>query len=357
MKDKIHINPEFAGLLEKFITGECSLAELYRLEIFLDDEKSGTALKERMALELEDQLYPVNEKFRSERLFGELRKRISRHEKKQHVRRISFSFFRIAAMLVMSFILGGTLIYFADRFRTDEPESSWFEVVAPLGAKSQVILPDSSSIWLNAGSKLKYSSQFNKTERTLKLEGEAYFKVAKNKTLPFIVNAWGFLVEAVGTEFNIKAYQEEPVIETVLVEGKVELAHLNEDIADDTFLNPRYKATFYKSGFSSLNNRERLVITPDVDFWPLISWKDGRYIFNKELLKDLAVKLGRRYNYSFQFESDDVKNYRFSGTLKDETLEQVLDVIRFSSPISYEIHGNEVTIKKDLSRTDNFNDQ
>lgn len=352
MTEKIHIDPEFAGLLEKFKAGECSPAELYRLEIFLDDEKSQAALKERMTFELEDQLYPVNEKFRRERLFGEIRKRIFQHEKKQHVKTISFSFFRIAAMLVISFILGGTLIYLTGRFRADEPESSWFEVVAPLGAKSQIILPDSSMIWLNAGSKLKYSSQFNKTERTLKLEGEAYFKVAKNKALPFIVNAWGFLVEAVGTEFNIKAYQEEPVIETVLVEGKVKLAHLSQDIAADTFLNPRYKATFYKSESTALN--ERLIITPDVDFWPLISWKDGRYIFNKELLKDLAVKLGRRYNYSFQFESDDVKNYRFSGTLKDETLEQVLDVIRFSSPISYEIHGNNVTIKKDLSRTNNF---
>jgi len=75
------------------------------------------------------------------------------------------------------------------------------------------------------------------------------------------------------------------------------------------------------------------------------------------LLSDLAVKLGRRYNYSFQFESDDIKNYRFSGTLKDETLEQVMDVIRFSSPISYKIQGNTVIIKKDFSRTDNFNEQ
>ncbi len=357
MADKIHINPEFAGLIKKFRAGKCSLAELYRLEIFFNDEKSEAALKERMTLELEDQRYPVSEIFNRERLFADLKKTIIRHEKKERARTISLSFSRIAALLLLSFLFGGTLTYFTGWLQTEEPESSWFEVVAPLGAKSQVILPDSSMIWLNAGSKLKYSSQFNKTERKLKLEGEGYFKVARNKALPFIVNAWGFLVEAVGTEFNIKAYQEESTIETVLVEGKVKLDHLDEDIADDTFLNPRNKATFYKSGFSPLAHHERLIITPDVDFWPLISWKDGRYIFNKELLKDLAVKLGRRYDYSFQFESDEIKNYRFSGTLKDETLEQVMDVIRFSSPISYKIQGKTVTIKKDFSRTDHFNEQ
>lgn len=354
MKDQIHIDPGFVRLLEKFRDGNCSLAELYRLELFLNDEQSGTALKERMIRELENQHYPVTENFIKERLFADLKKKLARREEQKHVRTIALSFFRIAAMLILSFFLGGTMVYFTGWFRDDEPESSWFEVVAPLGSKSQVVLPDSSTIWLNAGSKLKYSSNFNKTERKLELEGEAYFQVAQNKALPFIVNAWGFLVEAVGTEFNIKAYREEATIETILVEGKVALDHLNEDIADDTFLSPRYKATFYKSGFSPLNRRERLVITPDVDFWPLISWKDGRYIFNKELLKDLAVTLGRRYDYSFQFESDDVRNYRFSGTLKDETLEQVMDVIRFSSPISYEIRGKTVTIKKDLSRTKNF---
>jgi len=304
MEDQIHIDSEFAGLLEKFKAGKCSLAELYKLEIFLNDEKSGTALKKKMTLELEDQRYPVSEPFQRERLFADLKKTICRREKKERVRTISLSFSRIAALIIVSFLLGGTLIYFTGRLQTEEPESSWFEVVAPLGAKSQVILPDSSTIWLNAGSKLKYSSQFNKTERTLELEGEGYFKVARNRALPFIVNAWGFLVEAVGTEFNIKAYREEPVIETVLVEGRVKLDHLAEDLADDIFLNPRYKATFYKSGSSSLAHHERLIITPDVDFWPLISWKDGRYIFNRELLSDLAVKLGRRYNYSFQFETE-----------------------------------------------------
>lgn len=351
MEAQSHIDPEFAALIGKFRAGRCTLAELYRLEVFLNDERSEMALKARMIHELQDLQYPANETFRREQLFAELRKRIVRHEEKQGAGIFPLRFFRLAAMLVLSFLLGASLIYFTGR-RPDLPESSWFEVVAPLGAKSQVILPDSSRIWLNAGSKLKYSSQFNKTERNLKLEGEAYFKVAHNKSLPFVVNAWGFLVEAVGTEFNIKAYQEEPVIETVLVEGKVELGHLNEDIADDTFLNPHYKATFYKSGTSGVN--ERLVITPDVDFWPLISWKDGRYIFHKELLKNLAVTLGRRYDYSFRFASDDIKDYRFSGTLEDETLEQVLDLIRFSSPVAFEIKGKTVTIKKDQIRTKNF---
>ena len=94
---------------------------------------------------------------------------------------------------------------------------SFCEVTAPLGSTSEIVLPDSSRVWLNAGSRIKYTTTFNQNNRMLYLEGEGYFRVAKNKQLPFVVDAYGFEVKAIGTEFNVKAYKEDAIIETTMV--------------------------------------------------------------------------------------------------------------------------------------------
>ncbi len=358
MEHEQHIkNTRFFTLLEKFRNGKCSLAELYELETFFGKEETASALKDRMMQELDSLTYPVTKQFSRDKIFQRLKQQIRQQERKNNTRVLPLlRFVRIAALVVLSFLLGGTSVYFAGQHLSKDPVEAWCEIVAPLGSKTQVTLPDSSQVWLNAGSKLRYATTFSQTNRILRLEGEGYFEVAKNKRLPFIVDAWGFLVQAVGTEFNMKAYEEEPTVETILVTGKLKLDNREKDIAANTYLDPYFKATYYKTGFPEANTHKRLVITRNVDPLPLISWKDGTYIFQKELLKDLAVKLGRRYNYSFHFESNEIKRYRFSGTLKDETLQQVMEVIRFSSPISYKIQGQTVTIKKDHSRTGNFSE-
>jgi len=355
MNKNSHINQRFVLLLERFQAGKCSLTELYELETFLEQAENVSALKEQMFWELEHAAYPVVKPLNREQLFRKLKQQIALRRRKESTRILPlFKFIRIAAAIVLSFILGGTLVYFISQHPSKEIPVFWCEVVAPLGAKSQVILPDSSVVWLNAGSKLRYSTGFNVSDRKISLEGEGYFVVAKNKQLPLVVNAWGFLVRAVGTEFDVKAYQEEPTIETIQVKGKVKLDHATEPISDHVFLDPGYKATFYKKGASLDKYHSRLVISPESDLWSLISWKEGLLIFKKEPLKDLAVKLSRKYNYTFQFRSESARNYRFTGTLEDETLQQVMDVISLTAPVSYEIKGKTVLINMDENRIRNF---
>ncbi len=357
MKKDQHLNPRFAQLLERFQSGQCSLAELDELEILLDQGENEFSLKKRMFLELEHAVYPEGNPFDGEQLFLELKRQIALRRKKKGQRVLPlFRFVRIAAAVVLSFILGGTLVYWGSRHPSKESPVSWSEIVAPLGAKSKITLPDSSVVLLNAGSKLRYSTRFNVSDRKLILEGEGYFAVAKNKQMPFVVNAWGFLVRAVGTEFDIKAYKEEPIIETVLVKGRVKLDHDTEPISGHVFLDQGYKAVFYKRG-SSAGRKNRLVISPESDIWSRISWKEGLLIFKQEPLKDLAIKLERKYNCRIQFMSPGARNYRFSGTLEDETLQQVLDVISLTSPISYEIKEKTVIINMDQNRIGNFKKQ
>ncbi|WP_423127990.1 FecR family protein [Gaoshiqia sp. Z1-71] len=290
MKNRQNIVSKFDDLLEKFQAGECSLTELYELQVYFQEEDLSRILRDEMSGRLEQESASSSVVFNSEQLFQKLEQQISLDKRQRKVRRliVELNRIRVAAIIIFSFLLGGTAVFFLSDPLNEEEVESFCEVVAPLGAKSRVILPDNSVVWLNAGSKLRYSTNFNKNDRNLSLEGEAYFQVTKNKLLPFVVDAFGFQVKAIGTEFNVKAYEEDPTIEATLIEGKAVLAHRTELITSDVCLGPRYKATFYRqdAGFEIKTGQPRLVISPNTDLRPLISWKDDRFFFRSESLNN-----------------------------------------------------------------------
>lgn len=284
-----------------------------------------------------------------------------------------WSLSRVAAILVIAFVSGGALSYFL--FKA-EPEiiSAYTVIRAPLGAKSEVILPDGSQVWINAGSSIKYDNNFNKTTRNILLDGEAYFKVAKNKKVPFIVNTADIDIVAVGTEFNVKAYADEDLIETTLVEGKVAIKgdenSKNKDIKQ-VMLESQQKAVYVRNDkqVKIVSKKSKEIVSKEdaqlshgivyiakrIDPLPIIAWKDSKLIIRGEELSDLAVKLERKYNVNISFDSNAIMKYRFSGTLEDETLTQVLDVIKLTSPIDYKLEGKEVTIYENSSMLKKFN--
>ncbi|MBL7968567.1 MAG: FecR family protein [Prolixibacteraceae bacterium] len=371
MKNTAFAHQEFKNLLAKFETGNCSREELSRLHELVSDSKSAAQLKNAMFDEIKDfETDHTTSNERYSKVFDQIQQKISQQQQsRQRIINLRFNIIRIAAMVVLAFILGGTISYFAFKPHQVQIAKSFCEVSAPMGSTSQILLPDNSSVWLNAGSKIKYSTTFNKTERFLQLEGEGYFKVAKNEDIPFIVNAYGFEVKAIGTEFNVKAYKEETTIETTMVEGKVSLHHATENIMEGVYLIPNQKATFFKKEKDitvevlkkieekhELNYipEHRLVIAPRIDPRALISWKENRLIIEREQLSTLTEILSRKYNFSFEFKSDDIKHFSFSGTLEDETLQQVMDVIKFSSPIDYTIVGKTVFIERNDNRAKEF---
>ncbi len=371
MKSTASAHQEFKTLLTKFETGNCSPEELSRLHELMSDSKTAMQLKGAMLDEIKTfETAPVSSNEQYNEVFDRIQKVISnKKQARQRVVNLRFNLMRIAAMVVLAFILGGTISYFAFKPKELPVAESFCEVTAPLGSTSQILLPDNSSVWLNAGSKIKYSTTFNKTNRFLQLEGEGYFKVAKNEDVPFVVDAYGFEVKAIGTEFNVKAYQEEATIETTMIEGKVSLHHATEDIMEGVYLIPNQKATFFKKEKDitievlkkieekhELNYipEHRLVIAPRIDPRALISWKENRLIIEREQLSTLTEILSRKYNFSFEFKSEDIQHFSFSGTLEDETLQQVMDVIKFSSPIDYTIVGKTVFIERNDNRVKEF---
>ncbi len=301
MEDNQNIEKRFKQLLDKFQAVDCTANELNELEQLVQNEAATSEIENTMSRKLEAQDYQELVAFDKARLFRSLECKMGQEttDQKSVVRKLP-RFYRlmpVAAILVLVLVVSGLTTYFMNQRQAIEQQPvSYSEIVAPLGAKTQVVLPDGSVVWLNAGSKLTYSTSFNQGNRLVHLEGEGYFQVAKNKENPFVVDAFGFLVQGGETEFNVKAYKDEPTIEAILVEGKVWLNHRTEEITSDVSLGRKYKATFYKqqNGTVLSHAQPRLVISPNVDPKPLISWKNDRFIDQKsESLDKMLIQKGK----------------------------------------------------------------
>ncbi|MDR1601180.1 MAG: FecR family protein [Tannerella sp.] len=286
------------------------------------------------------------------------------------IRRLAQRLSRYAAVFVLAFGTGLAAMYFyhsrQEEMETTENEVHYTEFTIPYGAKSMITLPDSSSIWMNAGSKLRYSSDFNQTGREVFIEGEAYFNVAKNAEKPFFVKTSAVTLKVLGTSFNIKAYPEENSVETTVESGSVQvLRNVEGLLSDRLILTAGQKATVIRSVHAdsmtaidllpsspapkpkSVLPEEpaiKTIVAKNVETELYTSWKDARWLIEKETLEALAVKLERRYNVHISFTEESLKKISFSGTLKDETLEQVLEAIKLSAPVNYTVRQNRVKL-------------
>lgn len=285
------------------------------------------------------------------------------------------SFYRIAAAVLLIAVLGvGSLFIF--RNPKEKSEISYFEALAPKGSRSFITLSDGSTVWLNSGTKLRYQSNFGKKGRDLFLEGEAYFVVARNPKMPFRVKTSDVWITAIGTAFNVKAYSDEGIIETTLEKGEVRIDALDDSKSKaesaPVFLKPNQRAVFIKrnknmSVNSTVQDTQKAANEPalHVNALPLrvesmvdtklsTSWKDSRWIFKSEKLAELAPILERRYDINVTFQDSVLRSYKFTGTIKEESLEQVLKAVCMAAPIRYEIHHNQVIFIEDNGQKNKY---
>jgi ferric-dicitrate binding protein FerR (iron transport regulator) len=200
-------------------------------------------------------------------------------------------------------------------------------IKSPMGAKTQVVLPDGSNVWLNSGSSLSYPSRFDAKSRNVELTGEAFFEVVKNEKTPMLVSAGGIQVKVYGTKFNLNAYVGGKEIKTALVEGKVSL-----------IVNGSTKENFLKPGYAALFNCNKRILEikkiGDID--EFIGWKDGKLLFRDEKFVNILEKLERWYNVEIHLSDKTLEHYALYATFFDENIEQVLNILASSLPIEVE---------------------
>lgn len=307
------------------------------------------------------------EKIDVEKAWKEIQHQLNKSNSAQ--KRTGLNWLKVAAVFVLAFISGGIVHYFLSQKPEPTEPPLQVEYVAPLGSRSFIKMPDGSKIWLNAGTTLSYKNTFGMDNREVSLSGEAFFEIEKNPLIPFIVQTSDINITALGTKFNVKAYEEEKTIETMLVEGSIKLEGNHFKLAEEIILKEKEKAIFTKKEqtinlteqhslpkekIAEIKPKSELRIITSVEPDPVISWKDERWVINNEKLGSLSKKLERRFAVNFIFDNDLLKEYAFGGTLEDETLEQVLDAICSSSPVKYLIEGKSVYIMSDKQKLKKF---
>ena len=324
-------NETYKNLLEKFLRGEATPKEIELLDERMNDHPDGDfdsisrsiwgdgtimshnlpdeGQKEKMKNNLLNRINAEEDFMRSVR--------VNRKREFLHAFSLAASIL-VVAMSVVFLILGDRQIH-------------EYEVVAERGQKSSVTLPDGSHVWLNSASRITYTSDFNKKNRNITLEGEAYFDVAKNKKIPFVVNASEMSITAVGTEFNVRNYSDEDEVCTTLVEGKVIASTLGCDIS----------LTYGQEAVLNRNSGEMsFAVVSDLNH--MVPWRSNEILLDGESLDNLSRILSRMYNVDVYFENDSIKTYTYTGLIRNNSLQNVLELVSNTSPVAYGIYDDKI---------------
>jgi transmembrane sensor len=236
------------------------------------------------------------------------------------------------------------------------------QVAVNKGGIKKIVLSDGTLVWLNAGSKLNYNTDFNKTNRTVYLEGEAFFEIAPgSKTIPFLVNTKNYTVRDIGTKFNLKAYPNDTFFETTVVKGEVAIEgniDNNNHEMNRIYVKPHQVLRIYypkaekygvKQDDKELKNLNeiQMIQVDSAKMNRYDGWKDDLLVFDGNTLDEISKVLERRYNVEIIMNDAELQNIRYSGSFKSvTTIDKVLQLIKGNTAIDYTITGNTVNITK-----------
>jgi ferric-dicitrate binding protein FerR (iron transport regulator) len=231
---------------------------------------------------------------------------------------------------------GSTLSYDQSASGANLPaEVAYNTLIIPRGGEYSLVLSDGTEVKLNAGSKLKYPVVFTGNTREVILEGEAFFKVAKSGTVPFIVTTNEVHITVYGTMFNVSTYMGESNVQTTLVEGSVGVSLKTS--GSGTRLKPGEQFTLDK------NTGE--TITRKVNTDQYIAWTKGLFVFENEPIENILRVMSRWYDFDFEFANNNLREQRFTLSLgRYDHVSKILEMISASSGIRFSEKGKHITV-------------
>ncbi len=326
-------------LVHKYLKGNCTREELEGTINLLADPYHNLDLRPTLfEIWNNDEIIPQKEVPKEEfsAMLDKIHHRINLepdYRLKGRRKSIFFTGLKIAAVLIVGLLLGFSFQYLK------KTEPVYYTSIAPKGSISQVILPDSSIVFLNAGSQLKYKEEAHSAKREVFLDGEAWFNIAKNKKKLFVVHTSFYDVNVLGTKFNVKAYNTDQEIVTTLEEGSVLVSSPENFISfKNVNLSPGEQFVY--------NLQNRSIEIKEVNTRLFTSWKDNKVIFINMNLKELIVLLERKFGVDIEITDDVVLNYHYDGSIKDESILEVLDLLKETLPVKYSIKGQLIVITK-----------
>ena len=332
---------ECIEIFERYIQNRANQDEVRRLSVWIKNNQE-------ISLWLEQQIMASSSIIDSEvrmRMLRNIETAIGSENKSDNQKqsRIRFQlnkWMRVAAMFILPLLTAGGVYFYMSR----ESSSAPLVIAVERGQKANITLPDGSKVWLNSQSKLTYSANFNIKKRELQLDGEAYFEVAHNPNKPFIVQSNDISVEALGTAFGMKAYNEDKLISSILMRGKVRVTTPD----GEAILMPNDRIMYDKTTRKKVKN----AVTNATDF---TGWIHNELRFENESLGDIAKTIQRIYNVDIVFATVKLKKQRYTGTINNNSLESVLNIISLTSPVLFQINNQQVTLSENPKLTGKYN--
>ena len=265
--------------------------------------------------------------------------------------------FWIAAFLAFGFMAALWLKTPAINSTTAAVIKNSGEIVTRNGSKTNLLLPDGTRVWLNAGSKLNYDTSYGMTIREVTLSGEAFFDVIKNPSKPFIIHTGKINIKVLGTAFNVKSYPGDKTIETSLIRGSIEVT-FNDYSSKKIILKPNQKLVVMNEEIKIAEPKHPGISIPGsqvaIDHLNHFgsdsiitetAWVQNKLIFQDESFENIGRQLERWYGVSIIFEKQELKETHLTGSFKNETIRQALDALKLTASFNYKINNiNKVTI-------------
>ena len=236
-----------------------------------------------------------------------------------------------ASIIAVVFLAGLGL---GDVFFKSSPNIAFVKITAPEGSKTQIILPDSTRVWLNSGAELQYPVDFSAQNRQVTMIGECFFDVTKDPEYPFIVDGSKLRVKVYGTKFNVNEDRFTKGTDITLISGKVEVYNQQNQLLSK--LNPGEQLV-YNNGLSQVQKTQN----PEA----LTAWINNMLIFNNQPFEEVINYLEKWYGVKITLDKTLFYNYNYTFKVKTESLREVLELISFITPIEYRIEGEKVAIK------------
>lgn len=307
-------------ILQRYVEGNVNPEEIIAVVDWLDADENN--VREFMALH----------KLNDISLLNQPDNRADNQKKKRTVsfRKIGYELAKIAAILIIFW--GGTKLF--ETNTTEESIITYQTLYVPAGQRAELILPDSTRVWLNAHSKLIYPVSFGKGNRQVELNGEAYFNVVHNEKQPFIVKTRQMDIQVLGTEFNVTSYSSD--FEVSLLRGCIELS------------SPSISSTYRMKEKEHIKLKDNKLIINNITDYDYFRWKEGLICFNNESVATIIEKLKLYYDINIETHNKKFLNSRYSGKFRTKDgIEQVLKVLQIEHKFSYTKNNdlNLITIK------------
>ena len=223
----------------------------------------------------------------------------------------------------------GSIVYANTSSASEDARNT---ISVPVGGNYKVILPDGTAVWLNASSSLTYPLAFRGKTRGVSLQGEAYFEVAKNPRMPFVVQVNSMQVTVLGTHFNVNAYNDHTGIQTTLVEGSVRLSQG----ASQVVLKPG------EQGNVDLSSSKIQVAQANTN--KVLAWKNGYFMFQDDDIQDIMQQIARWYDLEVEYRGQ-LSNSRFGGIYsKNKDINELLKGLELTGLVHFKIEGRRVIV-------------